>query len=256
MNLGDSVDYGSVRDEINSDATCFSGVNDGHYSGCDTVSPILISASTVSATGPITSLTYTGELEEANSCLCFGKPDGGLACTDPFELKVEYPCSFTEATIDDLELIYDAGATDISHSFGNIRDRICTNADYACFAETGHGQYTDCDQAEKVLLTSVSESSFTGPESIMTYLIEGDATLTNTCLCFEKSIGGLACTAPFNQVFKQRLEPCEASLVHDFSLIYSFTAPPEGTTEIKEFPTSSEAYVSKPQGQSASKCAQ
>ena len=82
----------------------------------------------------------------------------------------------------------------------------------------------------------------------MTYLIEGETTITNTCLCFEKSVGGLACTKPFNMVFKKQLEPCEATLVQDFNLIYTFNTPTEGTEVTKEFPDSSEAYVSKPLG--------
>ena len=109
--MGETLGYGGIRDEIASDASCFSGVGDGHYSGCDTVTPTLIDATVlVTSTGSDTSLTYTGEMNEANSCICFGKRDGSLTCTDPFGLTVEYPCSFTEFTVEDFELIYEPEA--------------------------------------------------------------------------------------------------------------------------------------------------
>ena len=110
----------------------------------------------------------------------------------------------------------------------------------------------------KILLSGIiRDSSFTGPKSVMTYQIEGDKNINNTCLCFEKSIGGLTCTKPFNIAFKMYLEPCEATLVDRSDLIYTFFAPhTESMVEAKKFPTSSEVYVSKPQGISAWKCSQ
>ena len=64
VDLGNTPGYDVVRDEISSVASCFTGVSDCHYSGCDTGSPTLSNAAVlVSSTGSDTSLTYTTELE-------------------------------------------------------------------------------------------------------------------------------------------------------------------------------------------------
>ena len=123
--ISDMYDFQLIQNLISVDPACFSDDVSGNgfvkdYTGA---AELLIAAT---QTGDVETTQLPGDYSNVRLCIKKSTQDGGLACTEEFELKI---CSYQTPTISDIVVMTGSHI----HSLGAIRDSIGT--DPGCFKD-------------------------------------------------------------------------------------------------------------------------
>jgi hypothetical protein len=122
VEVGNTIEFGDLRTQINNEEACFSSIEDHLYLDCSTENPVKSSLPAVNlevdvtiATDQSVSVTFIsspgGYLD---ACLCFGIWPNGITCSETFGLT---HCNFVEEAVADLTIFV---GMPTSHDFGDL----------------------------------------------------------------------------------------------------------------------------------------
>ena len=208
-----SHNFGQIRDEINSDPTCFDAASteDGEYDNCGSGSPTQLTddaGSFLSAylSFPVTaSSTYLVDYDgltpgnKGDRCLCFKKDDGGLACTNVYQSTiVDCVTNRADVTVSNGGWIVLDANVPREINYADIKSQF--NIDPSCFAaspDAKHGHYSNCEAATPTMRNLASLNS--DGETIISYPTTTDEGVSTTkqCICFGGTNDDLICSKMF-----------------------------------------------------------